>query len=45
MPRTRLTAACLALLMSGVALPALAQSFQSTPVVVDAAQALSLIHI
>ena len=39
MPRTRLTAACLAVLMCGAAAPALAQEFQSTPVITDARQA------
>ena len=39
MPRKRLTAACFAVLMTGVAAPALAQSFQSTPVITDATQA------
>ncbi len=39
MTRSRLTAACLAMLMTGVAAPALAQSFTSSPVVVDPAQA------
>ena len=39
MPRTRLTAACLAVLMTAAASPVLAQSFQSTPVVTDATQA------
>ena len=39
MPRTRLTAACLAVLMTTAAAPAIAQTFQSTPVVTDASQA------
>lgn len=39
MPRTRLTAACLAVLMTAAASPVLAQSFQSTPIVTDATQA------
>jgi len=39
MTRTRLTAACLAVLMCGASAPALAQDFQSTPVVTDARQA------
>ncbi|MFN6981607.1 MAG: M61 family metallopeptidase [Brevundimonas sp.] len=39
MPRTRLTAACLAVLMTAAAAPALAQTFPSTPVVTDPAQA------
>ena len=39
MPRTRLTAACLAVLMTAAASPVLAQNFQSTPVVTDASQA------
>ncbi|WP_395944042.1 M61 family metallopeptidase [Brevundimonas sp.] len=39
MPRTRLTAACLAVFMTGAASPALAQAFQSTPVVIDARDA------
>ena len=39
MTSSRLTAACFALLMTGVAAPALAQSFTSSPVVVDPAQA------
>ena len=39
MTRTRLTAACLAVLMCGAAAPALAQDFPSTPVITDARQA------
>ena len=38
MPRTRLTVACLAVLMAA-AVPAAAQTFRSTPVVTDASQA------
>ncbi|QYC10936.1 M61 family metallopeptidase [Brevundimonas nasdae] len=39
MSRSRLPAACLALLLTGAAVPALAHSFQSTPIIADAAQA------
>lgn len=39
MSRSRLPAACLALLLTGAAVPALAHSFQSTPIIADATQA------
>lgn len=39
MSRSRLPAACLALLLTGAAVPALAQTFQSTPIIADATQA------
>ena len=39
MSRTRLTAACLAALICGGASPVVAQTFQSTPVITDPAQA------
>nr|WP_314434845.1 peptidase M61 [uncultured Brevundimonas sp.] len=39
MSRSRLPAACLALLLTGAAVPALAHSFQSTPIIADAVQA------
>ena len=39
MSRSRLPAACLALLLTGDAVPALAQTFQSTPIIADATQA------
>lgn len=39
MSRSRLPAACLALLLTGTAVPALAHSFQSTPIIADATQA------
>lgn len=39
MSRSRLPAACLALLLTGAAVPALAQNFQSTPIIADATQA------
>ena len=39
MSRSRLPAACLALLLTGAAVPALAHSLQSTPIIADATQA------
>ncbi|WP_312688223.1 M61 family metallopeptidase, partial [Brevundimonas nasdae] len=39
MSRSRLPAACLALLLTGAAVPALAHNFQSTPIIADATQA------
>ena len=39
MPRTRLTAFCLSVLMTAASAPAIAQTFQSTPVVTEATQA------
>ncbi|WP_336977246.1 peptidase M61 [Brevundimonas nasdae] len=39
MPRTRLTAFCLSVLMTAASAPAIAQTFQSTPIVTDATQA------
>jgi len=39
MSRSRLPAACLAILLTGTAVPAVAQTFQSTPIITDPTQA------